>query len=65
VEHTFRAQLESAGQVRIGGLLLAARDCEDGPLRPAITGDFSGDFLHVYLELYSEAPEQLTTRRSG
>ena len=59
VEHSFRAQLESAGQVRIGGPLLAAREGESGSLRPSITGDFSSDFLHVYLELYSEAPEQL------
>jgi VWFA-related protein len=59
VEHTFQAQLESAGQVRIGGPLLAAREGESGPLRPAITGTFSGDLLHAYLELYSDAPEQL------
>jgi VWFA-related protein len=59
VEHTFRAELESAGQVRIGGLLLAAREGETGPLRPAVTANFSGDFLHAYMELYSEAAEQL------
>ncbi len=59
VEHSFRAQLESVGQVRIGGLLLAAREGDTGPLRPAITGDFASPFLHAYLELYSEAPEQL------
>jgi hypothetical protein len=59
VEHVFRAALESAGQVRIGGPLLAARDGGSGPLRPAIDGAFSGDLLHAYLELYSEAPEQL------
>jgi len=59
VEHSFRAELESAGQVRIGGPLLAAREGESGQLRPSITGDFSSDFLQLYLELYSEAPEQL------
>jgi VWFA-related protein len=60
IEHTFNADVESAGQVRIGGPLLAARDNDTGPLRPAITGDFSSDVLHAYLELYSDAPEQLT-----
>lgn len=59
VEHAFRAELESAGQVRIGGPLLAARDGGSGQLRPAVTGEFTGDVLHAYLELYSDAPEQL------
>jgi VWFA-related protein len=59
IEHSFNADLESAGQVRIGGPLLAARDSDTGPLRPAITGDFSTDVLQAYFELYSDAPEQL------
>jgi VWFA-related protein len=59
VEHAFRAELESAGQVRIGGPLLAEREGGSGPLRPAISGNFSGDLLHAYFELYSDAPEQL------
>jgi VWFA-related protein len=59
VEHAFRAQLESAGQVRIGGLLLAERLNANTPMRPAVGGEFSTDTLHAYLELYSEAEEQL------
>jgi hypothetical protein len=45
--------------VRIGGLLLAARATPDGPLRPAVSGEFSSDTLDAYLEIYSEAEEQL------
>src|SRR5215204_2490548 len=59
IEHSFNAALESAGQLRIGGPLLAARDNDTGPMRPAITGDFSTDLLQAYFELYSDAPEQL------
>ena len=59
VEHTFRAQLESAGQVRIGGLLLAERAADNLPLRPGAGGRFSSDTLFAYLELYSPVPEQL------
>jgi VWFA-related protein len=60
IEHTFDANVESVGQVRIGGPLLAARDNDTGPLRPAINGDFSSDILHAYFEFYSDAPEQLS-----
>ena len=59
VEHSFRAQLESAGQVRIGGLMLAERTGDEGPLRPRVGGEFSSDLLHAYLELYSQAEDQL------
>jgi VWFA-related protein len=59
IERTFNADVEAAGQIRIGGPLLAARDKDTGPLRPAITGDFSTDILQAYFELYSDAPEQL------
>ncbi len=59
VEHSFRAELASAGQVKIGGLLLAERAENVGPLRPAVSANFSSDFLQTYLELSSDAPEQL------
>jgi VWFA-related protein len=59
VEHSFRAQLESAGQVRIGGPLLAERATAGSPLRPTILGEFSTDTVHAYLEVYSESEEQL------
>jgi len=45
--------------VKIGGLLLAERAGNVGPLRPTISGNFSSDVLQVYLELSSDAPEQL------
>ena len=59
LEYSFRARLEEAGQVRIGGPLLATRENNTGPLRTAVSGDVSADVLHAYLELYSDAPEQL------
>lgn len=60
VEHTFRAQLTSAGQIRITDLLIA----EGGPpgakgLTPAVSGDFMGEQLQGYVELHSEAEEPL------
>jgi VWFA-related protein len=59
VEHTFSAALESIGQIRVGGPLLAGRENDTGPVRPAVAGEFSSDVLHAYVELYSEVPEQL------
>ena len=59
LEYAFRARLEEAGQVRIGGPLLATRDDNTGPLRTAVSGEITADVLHAYLELYSDAPDQL------
>lgn len=59
VEHAFRAELAAAGQVRIGGPLLAAREGVSGPIRPVIDGEFSSDVLHAYLELHADAPDQV------
>ncbi len=60
VEHTFRAQLSSAGQVRATDLLIAeSASRPDGMVLPAVAGEFSTDFLHGYLELYSDVPDVL------
>jgi hypothetical protein len=59
LEYAFRAKLEEAGQVRIGGPLLAVRENNTGSLRTVVSGEISADTLHAYLELYSEAPDQL------
>ena len=58
VEHTFRSQLTSAGQIRMTDLMIADNTGAAG-LRPAVSGDFTGDFLHGYLELHSDASDQL------
>jgi VWFA-related protein len=59
VEYTFDARIEALGQIRMGGLLLAARENDTGPVRPAVDTEFSSDLLHAYLELYADAPEPL------
>ena len=60
VEHTFRAQLSAAGQVRATDLLVAESGSQpDGFVLPAVAGEFSSDFLHGYIELYSDAPDVL------
>ena len=60
VEHTFRAQLSSAGQVRATDLLIAESGARpEGRVLPAVAGEFSTDFLHGYLELYSDLPDVL------
>ena len=62
VEHTFTAQMASAGQIRVTDLLLAENvgSIGAGGLVPAVAGDFTSDTLHGYLELYSEVEEPLT-----
>jgi len=39
--------------------LLAERAGRGSPLHPTVSGQFSSDTLHAYLELYSDAEEQL------
>jgi VWFA-related protein len=56
VEHNFRAHLESAGQLRVTDLLIGERPAgTTESARPAVTGELSSDFLHGYLEVYSDA----------
>jgi tetratricopeptide (TPR) repeat protein len=60
VEHAFRAQLASAGQVRATDLLIAESATRpDARVIPAVAGVFTSDSLHAYLELYSDAPDVL------
>jgi len=62
VEHTFRAQMTSAGQLHVTDLLIAENtgSIGAGGLVPAVTADFTTDTLHGYVELYSEVEDQLT-----
>ena len=59
VEHNFRAQLASAGQVRVTDLLIGEQSASAGRVLPTVAGEFSSDVLHSYVELYSEAEEAL------
>ena len=61
VEHSFRAQLTSAGQVRATDLMIAevAATASQAGLAPAVAAEFTTDTLHGYLELYSDSPEAL------
>jgi VWFA-related protein len=60
VEHTFRAQLATAGQIRVTDLLIGERGTGPaGRVLPAVAGEFSADVLHGYVELYSDAEEAL------
>lgn len=59
VEHPFRAQLSSAGQVRVTDLLIGERSATAGRVLPTVAGEFSSDVLHGYVELYSDAEEAL------
>ena len=61
VERTITARLNLFGQLHATDLLLAdntAQNAGDAP--PPVAADLNGDQLHAYLELLSEAPEQLT-----
>ena len=61
VERTITAQLNGFGQLHATDILLAdntAQNAGDAP--PPVAADLNGDELHAYLELLSEAPEQLT-----
>jgi VWFA-related protein len=61
VEHAFRAQLTSAGSIRIGDLLIG-EDASAGldGATPSVAADFSdADALHGYLEIYGDSAEGL------
>ena len=60
VERTFNARINGFGQLRATDLLIADNSARGmAGLPPAVAADFSGDQLHGYLELFSDAPEQL------
>ena len=58
VEHTVHAKLTPAGQIHLTDLLLGDDDGGRG-LNPSVSAQFTGDLLHAYLELHSEAPQVL------
>jgi len=61
VERTIAARLNAFGQVRATDLLLADNTTQNaGDAPPPVAADLTGDELHAYFELLSEAPEQLT-----
>jgi VWFA-related protein len=61
VEHTFRAQMTSAGRLKATDLLIAENtgSIAAGGLLPAVVGDFASGTMHGYLELYGDAEAQL------
>jgi VWFA-related protein len=60
VERSFKARINAFGQIHATDLLIADNRVRGAQgLPPAVAADFVGDELHAYVELYSEAPEQL------
>jgi VWFA-related protein len=59
VEHTFRAEMTSVGQLRATDLMIAENAGSVAGLVPAVAGDFTSDTLHGYLELYADVEEPL------
>ena len=59
VEHTIEARLTNAGQLHVTDLLLGEEGGSGGSLIPTVTANFSGDLLHGYLEVHSEAAAAL------
>ncbi len=63
VEHTFRAQMTSVGQLKATDLLIAENtgSIGAGGLVPAVAGEFTSATVHSYLELYSEVEAPLSS----
>jgi VWFA-related protein len=59
VEHPVRAQLASAGQIRVTDLIIGENTGAPTGAAPAVTADFVADEVSGYLELYSDAPAAL------
>lgn len=60
VERTFDAQLAQAGQVRVTDLLIGGRPADEtSRVVPTVSGEVASDFLHGYIELYSDAVDVL------
>lgn len=61
LEHTFRAGLGAAGQVKFGDLMIAEpRRSAAEPARPVAEPTVETDTLLTYLELYSDVADQLS-----
>jgi VWFA-related protein len=56
VEHTFEAQVATAGPLRIGDLMLAENVANDGvgDAEPVISADYTGNVLHGVVEVAGE-----------
>lgn len=61
VSHPFQAKLTTIGQIRLTDLLIAEHTGGSGTaaINPAVSAELSGATLRGYLEMYSDAPEQL------
>src|SRR3954469_2173084 len=59
IERTFTAKINGFGQMHVTDLLIADNSVQGESVTPAVAADFSGDELHSYVELFSDAPEQL------
>jgi VWFA-related protein len=60
VEHRFRAQLSTAGQIQVTDLLLGERtSVAPDSVLPSVTGEMSSDVLQGYVELYADDEETL------
>jgi VWFA-related protein len=60
IEHTFTAALGNAGQVKVGDLMIAEpRRPGRSSTRPVATPGLVSDSVVGYVELYSDAPDQL------
>jgi VWFA-related protein len=60
VERTFPARINGFGQLHATDLVIADNSMRGAQgLPPAVVADFTGDEIHGYLELLSEAPDQL------
>ncbi|TAK15054.1 MAG: VWA domain-containing protein [Acidobacteria bacterium] len=57
IERTFNAKLESAGQLRLGELMLA--EIVGRSARPSVDGRINADTLMAYAEVYSDAAAAL------
>ena len=61
VERTITARLNGFGQLHATDLVLADNTPQNaGDAPPPVAADLNGDELYAYLELLSEAPEQIT-----
>ena len=61
VERTITARLNGFGQLHATDLVLADNTTQNaGDAPPPVTADLNGDELYAYLELLSEATEQIT-----
>jgi VWFA-related protein len=61
IQHAFRAQLTTAGELRVADLVIGENPSGGSAgAAPTVAGDFTdAEALHGYLELYADGPEAL------